>query len=98
MALSSGSPGWPEIAFTAGARLVTKEGMARQRDIVFEGFHGRTDSSAGVVAQYHDQRRSEHRDCIFHTRNRVAVGEVPRHAAYKQIASATIKGIFRRDA
>src|ERR1700681_392817 len=98
MALSSGSPGLPEIAFPAGGGCDQGGQMARQRGVVLERFDGRVDSAAGVVAKYHDEWRAKNGNSIFHAGDRIVVGEVARQAANEQIASATIEGIFGCDA
>src|SRR6266849_9919906 len=98
IALSSGSPGLPEAAFTAGVRLVTREGrwpgsvVLSLSDLIVAPTAPQASWPSTMISGVPSMA------CIFHAGNRIVFGEVTRHAANEQVASATIEGIFGRDA
>src|ERR1700733_536579 len=65
-----------------------------QCGVVLERFDRRTDCAAGVVTENKNQRRAKLSDGVFQTGDRFTIGEIARPAANKEIAAATVEGVF----
>ena len=71
--------------------------MARKCGAILDRLYGRIDCAAGVVTEYNNERRLQHFNCIFETRNHVVTGEIAGDATDENIAARHIETIFWTD-